>query len=214
METFEINGVAYSVERAKLKLWIALEQIQREIEQAVASKDADNLSENLCLHVATACDVSMDVIKDAPWIEIATAYATITTLNTAKLKLPFMQVQSQEQDDPSWEYKGRTWYAYAHILAQEYGWCLEYIAELDVDDAFALIQEVMVSKQLEREWDWSLSEKSVGKIEGSDKYQFIPLPRPIWMQRIPKEPKKVMIPKALLPVGNVISWKDRENVVH
>jgi hypothetical protein len=117
------------------------------------------------------------------------------------------------KEEESWDYEGRTWYLYAHMLASEFGWSLDEIAELDVDDAFALLQEILISSQLEKEWQWSMSDKSYGKDKNTGEWRYFNLPRPPWMEDKPKEPKKIMIPKSLLPVGNVITYKG-ENVIH
>jgi hypothetical protein len=214
VETFEINGVSYSVERAKLKRWIGLGRIQDEIQQAVARKDASEVASNLCLYVSTACNVSVEEIQDAPWIEITNAYMACFLVNTIGLRLPMFQISSKDESTMPWNYDGRTWYGYVHTFSKEFGWSIEYIAELDVDDAFALIQEITVSDQMHREWEWSLSDKSVTRDEATGKYKFVPLTRPHWMQEVPKLPEKTKIPKAFLPVGNVISFRDDQNVVH
>jgi hypothetical protein len=212
VESFEIKGTAYTVEKAKFKLWIELEEIQNHIIQAVEHKDANKISRYLCQYVSTACSIPMEELTDAPWLEIARAYVSVMLENTIGIRLPFAQYEI-DKEEVSWEYEGRTWYTYAHRIAREFGWSLEYIGELEVDDAFALMQEMMIENQLHKEWEWSLSDRSYGKDKNSGQWRHFPLPRPPWMEDKPKEPEKILIPKSLLPVGNVISYRG-ENVIH
>ena len=117
---------------------------------------------------------------------------------------------------PVWDYEGRTWYSWVHDLAHAYGWSMEYIAELDIDDASSLLQELIIDDQLEKEFYWMTSEIAYPYNESSKKSEFKPLDRPIWMRdeiRSIKEGKDqtVRILKEHLPVGNIIKlYKDTD----
>jgi len=213
VESFEINETTYTVERARLRLWIRLEDIQKFIKQAVDHKDANKLARYLCLYVSTACDIPVKELHSASWMEVVTAFTSILLTNQIKLNLPFMRQGVEEDEEVPWDYEGRDWFVYANMFAKEYGWSLEYIGELEVEDAFSLFQEILVTRQLDNEWEWSLTDKTHTYNKATKNYDPVQFPRPIWMQKEPKEPKKVKIPKFLIPVGNVISYKD-ENTIH
>lgn len=111
---------------------------------------------------------------------------------------------NDKNEDVPWDYEGRTWYVWANLLAETYGWDLEYVANLEIEDAVSLVQEVFVNRQLEKEWEWDLSEKSVSYNEKTKTAKHIPLQRPSWMRVRAKPPKKVKILKSMMPVGNII----------
>ena len=106
---------------------------------------------------------------------------------------------------------GRVWWFWVHSFAKEFGWKIEYISDLRVLDAFSLLQEIALDQVLMREWEWGLSEYSVKYNKNTKKSEPNPLPRPDWMkmyaQPIPQT-KPVIMPKGMMPVGNVISHKD------
>jgi hypothetical protein len=78
------------------------------------------------------------------------------------------------------------------------------IAELEVEDAFALLQEIETDKQLEREWAWQTNELAYPYNKDTKKSDFHPLPRPAWMRIKAGPPPKTRIPKKMMPVGNII----------
>ena len=87
---------------------------------------------------------------------------------------------------------------------------MEYIAEIDIDDAIALAQELAVEDQLEREWVWGLSDKSVVYDKKGKNPKFQELPRPDWMGRtVVRETKGETFPTDVLPVGLIYTW-DRD----
>lgn len=101
-----------------------------------------------------------------------------------------------------WDYEGRTWNHFSHLLASAYGWTLEYIGELDVNEAIGHIQEILTSEYLEQEFTHSLSEVAYAYNKNTKKSDYKPMPRPYWMRPTYDKPiKKFKIPKSLLPVG-------------
>ena len=118
------------------------------------------------------------------------------------MDLPLLHA-TYDSETVSWDYEGRTWYAWANLFAKSFSWALEYIAELDLDDAIALLQEMRSSEQLNREWEWMLTEISYDK-KGKHKE----LPRPHWMKGTIIPEASTKIKKSMLPVGNVLSWNE------
>lgn len=204
MAEITLGNKEFTVTRSKFKSWIELEEIREKIFHAIEVEDTDEIGTYILLYVSTALGVDID--ETLPWKEVASAYGIIVAMNFNIKLLPFMKAQKErvENEKEIWDYPGRLWYSYSHKMLSEYNWKLSDVAELDVDDAFALIQEILVSEQLNKEWEWTLSEKSVGYDEASKKSKFIELPRPDWMKPIPKPPKKVKMPKFMMPQGNIV----------
>ena len=97
-----------------------------------------------------------------------------------------------------------------HLFAKAYGWSSEYIANLEIEDGVALLQEIIVDNQLQREWEWGMNEMAYPYNQMTKKSEFKPLDRPSWMQKKYEAPKKIKIPIHLIPLGNVITHKQYE----
>lgn len=110
----------------------------------------------------------------------------------------------------AWEYEGRTLYYWGHLLAKEYGWNLDYIKNMDIDTVLALIQEILISEQLAKEFQWGLSEMAYSYNADTKKSRFIPLDRPNWMLPSIDESKikPVKIRASHVPMGLVITSDD------
>lgn len=160
--------------RLKLKKWLLLSAYRKEI-----SKNQE-VVKNL-LNSLKLCEAELD-FEGLPWYESAEALSSVWELNQITLKLPILSVPKSEDSPPPWDYPERDWYFWAHILASRYGWTMEYIAEIDVDDALALLQEIEVEAQLDKEWEHSLSEIAYPVDPSSKKSKFVPLKRPRWME--------------------------------
>jgi len=206
-------GEEYAVEKSRLKVWTRLEGVQRRLIRAIENRDKDLVASLLCSYVSIALDVD---VTDAPWQEVAIAYSEIFSINRVDLSLPIFRSNPQVEESVL-DYVGREWYEWAHMFAAKYGWTLEYIAQLEVVDALALMQELSVERVNNKEWDWMLSQNSRGYDKATKKEKFIHLPRPDWMKENPRgnQPRTTKIRKDLIPLGNVISWGgDRSNVEH
>lgn len=200
-----LDDIEYQILRVKFRKFIALDEIQNQIIKATETQD-DSLSSLLCSYVSVALSCPRELLDDLPWKDVVSTYLDIVLKNVFVIDLPFLKRTTKKEirEAEPWEYPGRAWYAYSHMMAKEYGWTLEYIGELEVEDAFRLLQEIVVDAQLLREWQWDISEKSTGYDEATKKARHIELPRPDWMRPIPLPPKKVKIPMSYMPVGNVI----------
>lgn len=116
--------------------------------------------------------------------------------------LPFIKDTPKEGGKPaSWDYEGRTWFYLSHLLAQAYGWTVEYIGNLDVNDALAYIQEILTDAQLDREFEYSLSEVAYPYNKSTKRSVYKPMPRPYWMKVAVQPLKKYKYPRSLLPMG-------------
>jgi hypothetical protein len=213
---YVLNGVTYSATRYKLREWLKLDAIREKLTDAIDAKDIDGIANSLCTFVSVASDAKE--IETLPWYEVADAFITVEIENQPKYKFALFRSKKESIDDPAWEYEGRQWYWWLNILASRYGWSAEYIAELDVDDATGLLQEILVDEQLEREWQWSLTELAYPYNESTKKSNFKPLDRPKWMMTVlpenqPKIPT-IHIRKDMFPAGIVIKGKHRETPVN
>ncbi len=199
-----VHGKSIDVERAKLRQWFKLEDVGSSLKEAVERGDTQAVSLILCFYLSAASDEDIELFQDAPWEEVAAAFLEIRTLNSPRLRFPLFNTKDAGSfDTVSWEYEGRTWYFWVHLLAKAYGWVEEYISNLEIESGLAFIQETLVEDQLRKEWEWSLTELAYEYIKGSNVSKFKPLPRPDWMRAKRKEPKKVKMPIVLLPTGNI-----------
>jgi len=200
--SISINKKSIDIERARLCLWFNLEDIHSKLKEAVEKGDTQAVSLIICSYLSAASNESIETFQNAPWEEVAIAFADARDLNSPRLQFPLFNVDdSKSLDTVSWDYKGRLWYLWVHLLAKAYGWTEKYISELEIESGLAFIQETMVEDQLRREWEWSLTELAYEYNKNSKTSKLKPLPRPNWMRRIRKEPKKTKIPLFMLPGG-------------
>jgi len=209
--TVVLDGKSYEVDRARLRLWLQLEDIREEIARAADRRDREGLASSIYSYLSVALSIPID-FEALPWNEVVNAYADLIGLNRPVYDFPLLTISNKRREEVSWNYEGRTWYAWSHMLAREYGWTIEYIAELDIDDAIAHMQEIMTSEQLDREWQWLMSTKSV-VYDKRGRGKFQDLSRPEWMD-IPKKPVTdgPKVKRSVLPVGNVVKWMNDGNI--
>ena len=185
------------------RTWLELEEIKSKIVNAVREK-GHTFPELICLYLSTALRVSSRHFENKPWEEVIGLFIIISSKTIPSHTLPLIHKQSSsKKEKDAWDYDGRTWYLYSNLIAQTYGWTLEYIAQLDVDNALSLIQEILTDEQLEREFLWSMSEKSVTYNSKTKTSRFNPLPRPYWMMPELKPIKIIIMPRNMLPIGEV-----------
>lgn len=188
--------------RLRLKDWLSLSGYRKEI------SDNQNVPNNLCKSLALSESKEWETL---PWFEIGEAFFLLVEANQISIDFPILKdaPSRDEKSVPPWEYPNREWYFWVHLFSSKYGWNIEYISDLDIDDAVALMQEIELDRQLSKEWDYQLSEISYSYDAGSKKSRFVPLPRPKWMQK-PVNIKATLrkIPKKFLPLGVIIKIDD------
>lgn len=151
-----------------------------------------------------ALNISPKVFLHVPWWETTKAFVIVSAKNAPSIPLPLiLESDDKAPKEDGWDYKGRTWHMYSHILAEAYGWTLEYISDLKVEEALAKIQEILTSKQLEREFLWASSEMAYSYDSKAQTTKFTPLTRPYWMHPKMSAIKKTKILKRLMPMGAV-----------
>ncbi len=203
-----VGGRELVIRRSHLKRWLELDQIFKRILTTKGIQLADAIAD----YVSLATGEGRDFWRGAPWYEVAEAFSQIAQMNLPSLRLPLLQHRVKGEEAP-WDYSEREWYVWANLLARAYHWTLEYVAELDIDDAAALLQEILVDEQLEREWEWGLSESAYGVNKVTRQTEFHPLPRPVWMRPKAAPPKTVKIRKDMMPMGLVIKMDGDQDIL-
>lgn len=189
--------------RLTLKGWAAMEDLQRKIDSSAKEGNWSDIPE-LIFQTSELCFKRIN--RNSFWIESMELYLKSLKANSPTKKFPILSSKEKSKPMP-WEYQGRTWYFWLNTFAKLYGWEEKQIATLDIDDAIGLYQETIIDEQLEKEWDWGLSENAYEYNKTTKKSTFKPMPRPDWMARIVGKPKAVKtrkIAKNALPVGEII----------
>lgn len=209
-----IGDIDYPLVRCKLKAWFALDNIFADTVEAAEFGNRENLVSSLYSYVSAAFSIPIKELQECPWYEITRAFREAYAINRPTINLPMLRPApktSHSSTKEGWDYPERLWYIWINMLAKAYGWNIEYIENLDVDIALALLQEIAVDDQLEKEFFWGLSETSYSYDEVSKRSKFVPMDRPHWMKPTPKPIQKVKIKASELPVGIVLKWNTDTN---
>lgn len=210
------NDVA--IPRRNLGVWLQLEKIRELLSKAVGDGDSTKVLEYILSYTSTALDSILQInMEKAYWGDVADLYSLVLQLNQPIISFPMLSGNTFRSNDTGtkkeegWEYPERTKYLWINSISQAYGWTIEYILDLDIDDALGLLQEILLSDQFKKEWEWSLSELAYSYDKTSKTSKFNKLDRPAWMNPIiPTELPKIKIRTAHLPVGLVLEWSNDE----
>ena len=213
--SFTLGDIEYPV-KITLRLWLELEEQNKKIIEFMKGKSMLDASAAICSYLSIYTKLDIDTLKTFYWMDIADAYITLLLACIPKIDFPLLHGKVGTDSPISWDYEGRTWYLWSHLIASKYGWTLDVIENLYFEDAVALIQEILIDEQLQKEWDWSLSEIAYSYNKITKKSEFKSLLRPSWMVGMNKikEPEVVKMPVSMMPVGNIIRWKQNEETVH
>jgi hypothetical protein len=199
----QVGDRTLTATKAHLKLWLQLSDTYEKFLQACEESSYLMMAEAIYEYL----DIALGGIfnwHEAAWFDTVSSFTSLATMNVPNVNIPLMaQKPEKKLDEMPWDYPHRSWYAWAHILAKAYGWTMEYIAEMEIEDALCMLQEIQTQDQLEKEFDWARSEIAYPYNPGTKKAEFKALPRPNWMLPTQKEIKKVMIPRSMLPMGVV-----------
>lgn len=212
--SFDLDGKTYSVSKPRLRKWLELQEINKQITEYIRDKNMMEAANSICSYLL--CIIEADDLQSIFWKEIAEAHIKIAMLCIPSIDLPMFHGNLDDRKE-GWDYDKRTWYLWSHLLASHYGWSLEYIAELDFDDALSLLQEIFVADQLKKEWEWSLTEFAYPYNKTTEKSEYKALPRPSWMsgKTLPANAtKSAKMPADMMPVGVVMKWEADEEIVN
>lgn len=203
----KLNKKEYDVKQHKLKNWLISEEIRGKLSDTAKEGDIKGVCNNVFSYIEKA--ISVEIPQNLPWYDVAQAFISIANLNVPHL-IPILLGKINPERE-AWEYDGRLWFMWANTFAQCYGWDLNRIATMDINDAVSLLQEIALQKQYDREWQWSLTEIAYPYNESSNRSEFHPLTRPDWMQMSVKPivaPKKKWMAKEMMPMGLVMGMND------
>ncbi len=194
----------------RFRKWIELESQKNNVLRAVNEKQ-DDFPDKLLAYISMAIGLPVKYFYKAAWLEVFYAFYKVVELTACQIKLPMFEPGKDEVKDEAWNYENRVWHVYVHLLSHEFGWTIEYISNLKLEEVLPLVQEILIADQLEKEFQWTMSERSAYYDDKSKTTKANPLPRPHWMARHidpEKELKKVKIPVGMMPAGSGISQSD------
>jgi len=218
-----LSETVYSVTRPKLRKWLSIEKLRTKLTESAEKKD-NGFIDYLLSYLSALLGVPAVDLEDTPWYEIIEGYHLSAIECSPKLDLSIISSGKKDDNKPEelpdpWEYDERLWYSWCSILSKNFGWTIEYNAELDVDDAIALIQEVELDSQFRKEWEWSLTEIAYKYEKSTKKSVLQKLPRPSWMKRaskfVAKEIQKptptIRMRPSFVPAGVVLKDDEEQN---
>jgi hypothetical protein len=190
----------------RLKEWLGMNSSLSSI-HAAAKTHAPDVAGKLCEFLAAATDSPVDYWKTSAWWKVKEGLETLIQTNDFEWKVPMIEYGKDEKlEFPKWLYMGREWFYWLHTFASVYHWSEDVIADMKKEDAFALMQEISVERQLQKEWEHSLSEMAYSYNQDAQKSEFHPLERPLWMKGPEKKTvvfPKLKMPKSMLPMGPI-----------
>lgn len=199
-------NLADKIHRVKFGKWTKLEDLREQLARA-AEGHADDFPQKMFAYLSAALDEKEEEIAKLSWIDCVAIFLAVQSRNLPNSTLPIIAAIKDTKGKPeklAWDYPGRLWWYYTHLIAKAYGWTLEYVAELEIDDGLSLIQEILTDNQLEREFLWGMSEIAYPYDKATKKSRFTPLPKPYWMLPTTQEIKTYKIPMRFVPQGVVI----------
>lgn len=193
----------------KFRRWVTLEEQKNKILRAV-EESSDEFPNHLFDFLSTALYLPSRYFRRAGWTKIILALYKALAKLSYKTELALFEPSKDDKKDDSvsWNYEGRAWHLYAHLIAGKYGWSLEYISDLRLPVVLPLIQEILLDDQLNKEFLWTMSERSSYYDDKSKTSKLNPLPRPDWMNKHidpAKELKITKIPTKMMPMGKGMS---------
>jgi len=201
-----VLGKNLTIHRLFLREWSEMEGLKQAMDDAISKKDFNEYFSN-CIRFIEMASIQSEIKWDeVPWWEFLTAYSEVVKLNTPTIDFPILtSTQKKEDKKLPWEYAGRSWFFWLNLLAGNYGWNEEQIANTDIDTAIGCYQEILIDDQFRKEWDWGLSEIAYPYNASTKTSNFKPLDRPEWMRPIaPKHLPIIKMRKDMMPVGNVV----------
>lgn len=201
-------------ERKSLRKWIELEEARSKIKDVFKTKNATRAAVSIFAYIQLAQTGQEDYELDKLYApNVFTLFLEAFTINSPRMNFPILKSAADKNEKLPWEYEGRSWYFWLNLLSEKYGWNMDYISLLDIDDAIGLYQEIEIDRQLQKEWEWGLSEIAYQYDKASKSSKFHPLSRPSWMMPIAPKPKIIKIKRDFLPVGNVIGTNELDKAV-
>jgi hypothetical protein len=195
-------GAVKMIPRSHFGAFLKLEDIKHKIFQAAKRKE-ETFPDLVVSYISAAFLIPKILLKNLRWDIVLLLFSLASTKSAPKVSIPILKPNKEKSEKAVWDYEGRGYAMYVHIIASKYGWTQKYIDNLDVDIALALVQEIITDEQLDREFLWSMSDKNYIYNYQTKTSKANPLDRPYFMKVEVQAPKKIMIPKSLMPQGLV-----------
>ena len=180
--------------------FLLLEQIKYNIIQAAKRKE-EQFPELVISYLSAAFLFPKRIFKNLRWDLLLLLFSLASNKSSPTTGLPLLKPSKQKENKEPWDYEGRGYVLYIHLIAHAYGWTEKQIGNLKLDTALALVQEIITDEQLDREFIWGMSERSYSYNAKTKVGRAIPLDRPYFMQTEAKAPAKTKILKSLMPIG-------------
>jgi hypothetical protein len=191
--------VFHRTETPKFKKWIELEKLKSDF---ISDSESEAFPDRVFAYLSASLSIPVKKLEKKSWEETVKSLLKEASRFSPNRDLPMLKDAPKDSGEKvQWDYPNRTWNYYSHLLAQAYGWTLEYIAELDVDEALAHLQEILTDEHLEHEFVYSLSEIAYPYSKQTKTSHFKPMKRPYWMRVAVKPIQKMRMRRDLLPVG-------------
>lgn len=188
------------IPRPRFGRFLKLEDIKHKILQAAKRKE-ETFPDLVVSYISAAFFIPKKILQNLRWDFVFLLFSLASQANVPKVSIPLLKPNKQKEEKAPWDYEGRGYSMYVHIIARTYGWNKEKIDNLDVDVALALIQEIITDEQLDREFLWSMSDKNYTYNANTKTSKANPLERPFFMKVEVQAPKKTKIPRSMMPIG-------------
>lgn len=181
--------------------WIEQENLKS---QLIEEAESEAFPDKVFAYLSASLSIPIKSLEKKSWENTVQSLLKESAKFSPDRKLPMLKDAPKDSSKVEWDYDGRTWNYYSHLLAHAYGWTLEYIANLGVDEALAHLQEILTDEHLDREFLYGLSEIAYPFNKSTKKSHFKPMTRPYWMRVSVKPIQKTRMRRSLLPVGEGI----------
>lgn len=178
--------------------WLTLEKLKEDL---ISESESEAFPDKVFAYLSDSLLIPVKRLENKSWEDTVKSLVKESSKFSPNRELPMLKDAPKDGKPVEWDYDGRTWNYYSHLLAHAYGWTLEYIAELTVDEALAHLQEILTDEHLDREFYHMLSEISYPYNKASKTSTYKPMKRPYWMRVTVKPIQKMRMKRSLLPVG-------------
>jgi hypothetical protein len=205
-QTISLGGREWIINRARLGGFIRLQQAREDLYKGADEADNGLITNALYDFLRVALpDLKITDFHSAPWFEVFGVYLTIERINTIpdQVEYAILRFAQASKRGVPWDNPMRSTILWVHIIARAYGWSKEQIENLWPEEAVALVQEIMVDDQYEKEFFHSLSQVSYQYNKATKKSNYVPLKRPLWMTARRKKDIITLMRRDLLPVGKI-----------
>lgn len=197
-ETITLGGEDYQIPRQGLGGHYALGALTAQIKEYMEKGLYETVDRMLeWLHYATG--FSETWLDEQDPIELAEVFSILAELNAPKDDLPWMTHIPARSKESIADYPNRRLAGLIHLLASHYHWSEDCILDLPPEAVWCYIQEILVSRHEQREWEYNMSEMGFDRQGNKKAY-----PKLSWDREV--DPKSgTPIPDFIKPKGVVVN---------